>query len=206
MRDEKLVKDLKDTLSLLEDYLRLYWEGKEYHYQGVAVQLRKLCCDTQRGQDNSLLVQLYPEITFHPCNEPDSEWLKELREKIANPGKSRVIFASPVVFSTDSIGIASVVDEELKPIRLSEWLDEMIHYGTTLDGQSGEITIRSLIRSIADKVGAHADKNYDEVLNITGTTSSPGPAQEYEKTYIGLVTRLGEYVLRRVREHIKQIE
>jgi hypothetical protein len=203
MTESKAIDDLKATLNLLRDYIESYHQGKQYHYLGIAVQLRKLCCDTQRGAENSLLPKVLQGLTWHPIYESDSKWLNELRTRESDP-KARLILASPVVFSTGSPGVHSVVDETLSPISLSPWLDQVIYYGETIDGTCGEVTIRELIRSTADKEGAHSDEDYNDTLRVVRGAFTNSQFHGQEMIYISMLVRLGEYVLRRTAAYMKE--
>lgn len=51
----KTLSDLRDAQLILEDNIRLFHGGRRHAYKVVAAQLRILLCDTNRGEDNSIL-------------------------------------------------------------------------------------------------------------------------------------------------------
>lgn len=54
--------------------------------------------------------------------------------------------------------IQTLFDERKTPIPLKEWLEQGLF--------NINITIRQLIKSVADKEGVHSDKEYDQTLKF----------------------------------------
>jgi hypothetical protein len=66
--DKKTVRDLDAALSNLSGSLAAYFDGDPYTYLQVAVELRKLLCDTKRGDDNSLSLRMHHGMTLYPLS------------------------------------------------------------------------------------------------------------------------------------------
>ena len=78
--------------------------------------------------------------------------------------------------------ITELFDQKAEPIPLQDWLDQEFF--------SEKITIKELIRSVADKVSAHSDKDYNDTLELTRRIKLVG--EDVHKQHI---VAIGEYVL-----------
>lgn len=153
MNMEKIKKDFIASRNILKLNIKLYHEGHTDVYRVIASELRKLFCDGE----NSLASKLFSEIRLCQVR------LKEIRENLPEDG---IVFFMPasVRVSSDQTGknkakIIELFDTGSDLISLNEWLEQPLF--------NKKITIRELIKSIADKEGAHSDNHYGETLTIS---------------------------------------
>lgn len=145
-------EDIDASCSVMVSNIKNYYEENKHSYRAVAVELRKLLCDTNKGDDISLLKRLFPDFCLRPlCGSQD---------KI---DKYPVFYMSGIIYS-DGKGfskISQLINEDAPSLLIDEWLDQRMIDGTT--------TVRNFIRSVADKEGAHSNKKYNEILKKTKT-------------------------------------
>lgn len=186
MNYRKALDDLKESSEILELNIGLFYDGKTSAYRVIAVQLRLLLCDGNQ----SLVPRVFKNVRLHPLwggisKEQDAEW----KNKFGHSFKDGLVFQMPAMVEFDGKGGSKVIklfDERREPIELQEWLDQ--------DLFSKEITIRKLIRSVADKLAAHSDPEYGDTLNYTRTIKLVN--EDIHKQFI---VAIGEYVLRLIQ-------
>lgn len=170
MNQEKVLKDLFATRDILATSIEVYHEGQEAFYRTIAVQLRILLAD----KGNSLIPRLFPHFSLHP--------LRGDQKKI----DEHTVFYMPSRLNFDGKGgvnVEELFDESKGTIFLDQWLDQRLF--------NLNITIRELIKSVADKEGAHSDPEYNSTLNLTKkvmVANTPSDSLH--------VVAIGEYVLR----------
>lgn len=148
----KSLNDLEASFSVIVSNIRDYYTKNKHAYRPVAVELRKLLCDTSRGSDVSLLKRIFPDFRLKP--------LRGLQEKM---DKHTVLYIPGVIYS-DGKGVAKVfelINENAESLPIDAWLKQRVVDSST--------TMHDLIRSVADKEGAHSDKTYNGVLTKTKT-------------------------------------
>jgi len=146
----KSLHDLEASLAVISSNMTAYHAGNVHAYRPVAVELRKLLCDTQAKTDNSLIKRLFPDFRLRPLSG-DQNSIDE-HTALYIPGQ----------MSFDGRGgssLSQLFNESAPSLLLDEWLEQKLFDFTT--------TIRSFIRSVADKEGAHSDKSYNTVLRKT---------------------------------------
>ena len=114
--------------------------------------------------------------------EQDEEWKREFGHSLSNG----LVFQMPAMVNFNGRGgsrVEVLVDEKRAPIDLNEWLAQMLF--------SKEITIRQLIRSVANKVAVHSDEDYDKTLATTKSVKLVD-----EDIHIKFIVAIGEYILR----------
>lgn len=170
---DKALKDLKAALCIIDDSIDLFRQGRKYSYRVIAAELRLILCDTK-----PLIYKIFKNSAFHP--------LRGLlaNETIPNSQKKGLVLQIPSLISFDGIGnsrILSLFDEKRDPISIEEWLDQPLF--------NEYITIRKLIRSVADKEAVHSDKKYDDILLFTKSVKIID--EDLHEQYI---VAIGEYV------------
>jgi hypothetical protein len=177
----KLENDFKNSLKLLEHYLKEYRNGFFEIYIPIAVELRKLLCDK-----NALLVRKYPGIKLHRIRLSYDFQTK----RIATEG---LILMTPGSLSFYKNGIPNLrlnmMNDEIK-INISEWLDQPF--------MKADLSVRQIIKSIANKEAAHSDNSYNNEL-IYGKSIRYG---EYDSIYCNLVA-LANYLNEELKEKVK---
>ncbi len=199
-KQEKTVRDLHETVRILIDTIELCRAGRRHHYQTIAVQLRKLLCDKSRGEDQSLLFRVMPDLKFQAFPDIPSEARDLIDAGGTMPGKKLVTYC-PSVICSHIPGVYALIDEDTARISVRDWLEQLILCGDTTKGIFSTITVRQLIRSVADTIGAHSDLVYNPSLALGMETKTDGYA-EGEDIFISLTIALGEYVTGEITERL----
>src|SRR5690606_22640987 len=107
----------------------------------IAAELRKLVCDYQQGKDISLLPRCFPGMMLHPLvGSPD----------MIDEHTTLYIPCSMYFDSKGGSDIDFLFDETKKPMNIAGWLEQPLF--------RQDVTVKRLIRSVADKEAAHADE------------------------------------------------
>lgn len=146
----KSLHDLEASLAVISSNVSAYHAGNVHAYRPVAVELRKLLCDTQARTDNSLIKRLFPDFRLRPLS--GSQNLIDEHTVLYIPG--RISFDG-----RGSSNLSELFNESAPSLLMDEWLEQKLFDAAT--------TIRSFIRSVADKEGAHSDKSYNKILRKT---------------------------------------
>lgn len=146
----KSLKDLEASLAVISSNVTSYHAGNVHAYRPVAVELRKLLCDTRAKTDNSLLKRLSPDFRLRPLsgnqNRIDEYTVLYIPGQVSFNGRG-------------SGNLSQLFNESAPSLAWDEWLQQKLFDFTT--------TIKEFIRSVADKEGAHSDKSYNTVLRKT---------------------------------------
>ncbi|MBI5302474.1 MAG: hypothetical protein HY868_10075 [Chloroflexi bacterium] len=182
---KKAEDDLAATVQIMRTNLALYRQGEKQLYRVVAAQLRLLLCDGK----NSLLPRLFGGIHLHPMTGYARNKRLDLiwKEKFGKSFSDDIVFQQPfqVYVGEDGARITQLFNEQLTPIPLEEWLDQPIF--------KKWMTVRELIRSVADKESVHSDMAYNETLEFTRSSYLNGEVIHQE-----LLACMGEYILRMI--------
>ena len=146
----KSLRDLEASLAVVSSNVTAYYAGNIHAYRPMAVELRKLLCDTHAKTDNSLLKRLFPDFRLRPLsgnqNRIDEYTVLYIPGQMSFNGRG-------------SSSLSHLFNESAPSLSLDEWLQQKLFDFTT--------TIKDFIRSVADKEGAHSDKSYNRVLRKT---------------------------------------
>jgi len=146
----KSLHDFEASLAVISSNVKAYCAGNPHAYRPVAVELRKLLCDTQAGTDISLIKRLFPNLRLRPLSGNQ------------NRIDEHTVLYIPGRMSFDGRGgssLSELFNESAPSLPLDEWLQQkMFDFSTTM---------RDFIRSVADKEGAHSDKSYNAILGKT---------------------------------------
>jgi len=146
----KSLHDLEASLSVISANVAAYHAGNAHAYRPVAVEIRKLFCDTVGKSDNSLIKRLLPDFMLRPLagnqNKIDEHTTLYIPGQISFDGRG-------------GSSLGQLFNENAPSLILDEWLEQKLFDFTT--------TIRTFIRSVADKEGAHSDPAYNKVLRKT---------------------------------------
>jgi hypothetical protein len=178
----KAKDDLSAAVEILKANIILYRQGKSQLYRVVASQLRLLLCDGKQ----SLLPRLFNDIRLHPMTgyalnkKRDEVWKTRFGKTLSES----VLFQQPfqVYVGEGGVRITELFNERLEPIPLEEWLNQPIF--------KNWLTVRELIRSVADKEAVHSDSSYNDTLNFMLASTLNGKAIHQE-----LIICMGEYIL-----------
>jgi hypothetical protein len=142
-----LLEHLNASLQVIEIGTSAHYRGAEHAYRPVATELRKLLCDTQSGRDNSLVLRCFPQTHLHVV-AGGAAMIDELTTlyipgRISTGGAARV-------------ELDFMFDEAGPMLPLAQWTEQPL--------LNNRATVRSLIRSVADKESAHADASPNDTL------------------------------------------
>lgn len=180
MNKRKILKDLDASLEQLEIHIEQFYLGKSSMYRSVATQLRVLV-----SKHDSIIKKIFKISAFHPIK--GSTINSELRKNL--------VFQSPatIQFINGKPKILNLFDEKVKPIPLTEWLNQPL--------LSNKITIGELISSVADKESVHSDDEYNETLSFVNQTKLG--VDDLHPHYI---VAIGEYVLKSLKHIRKELK
>jgi hypothetical protein len=161
--------------------LDLHYGGAYETYRVVAVELRKLLCDTNYGKDISLLPRVFPDLKllrlevaaiFDRRPEISSIHMHYTPTRLAYP----VGELPPFGLQFDETGVK---------LGISDWVNQPFF--------SREITMKELIKSVADMEAAHSEEEYKGNLRLMRKF-------RYNDVESQVVTMLsiGEYLLRTI--------
>ena len=141
-------EDFRASKIILRENLRLFAEGTRDVYRVIAVELRKLMCD----RPQPLLMRIFREVNLHKLHLTG---LLEQRPSLADgldayiPGRLPRDANGQAVFTL-------LFDKSMQQLPLNEWVQQPCF--------NPVITVQDVIKSIADKEGAHADPAYNDTL------------------------------------------
>jgi hypothetical protein len=146
---KKQEEDFKNSIQLLKSYLDSYEGGNVLMYLPMAVELRKLLCEKQ---GKPLMEQVIPDVELYKLHST------ELFGNNPNPlvGLQNFMPGRLVFYEGKLPTFNLLFSQKQEKIELNPWVDQMFF-------KEG-ISIRELIKSVADKEAAHADKNYNDTL------------------------------------------
>ena len=181
MVSPKDVEDLRASRNIMAANIEMFHAGHGDLYRVVAVELRKLLCDGQ----STLLPRIFPELALAPIR---GALPAELKKQLDASGFVLNISSLIQFDGRGGSRILEMFDESLPPMPLGEWLAQ--------DVFTSQITIEKLIRSVADKEGAHSDKEYNETLRMTRSIriSDKGVHEQH-------LIAIGEFLLKVLAVH-----
>jgi len=180
----------KDCFRIIDSCLSCYYHGESHMYKPLATQLRMLLCDSDRGEDKSLLHRLFPDIRLLAFRR--IEWQRAPESPLAfamEPFK--------IVKKKNDLEIADWdMADPPRRLGLPEWREQVVTYHPT------ELRIVDIIRCVADKDGgAHYD---DKAGHNLAAMRRSGPTEL--KLNVLFLIATGRYVQRLGRQMIEDWE
>ena len=170
----KSLRDLDAAISNISRSLQAYYAGDPYAYLPVAVELRKLLCEQKPERDESLVLRDNPRFALHPL----------ARSSLPIDGPNVFLFRGPIRLDGRYSGSLGPLFDEAQPVMpLDVWRQQLV---------SQDITIRDLIKSVADKEAAHSDKNGNATLGLLQSVRYGGGAGADAEH----IASIGHYILR----------
>lgn len=162
-----------ECFKVIETCLRSFYFGEIHMYRPLSAQLRMLLCDTNRRKDNSLITRLFKSLQLTPLKEiiyrehgtfgEDVSWVNMIRADSDNPDVSPKLALMPFEITVFSNGFEIgdlLLEKDGELLSISDWLDQNITIHPV------PITIRSLIKTVADRGGgAHVHHTEDQLLD-----------------------------------------
>jgi hypothetical protein len=147
----KTTDDFRASLAILKANLDLFSQGARDVYRVIAVELRKLLCD----RPQPLLLRVFREVPLHKLH------LTGLLERCPSlaVGLENYIPGSLTCDANGRAVFELLFDTSEARMPLADWVQQPCFNKT--------ITVHELIRSVADKEGAHADPDYNATLQHT---------------------------------------
>ena len=167
--DNALAAHLNASLQVIGVNVNAYYGGALHTYRPVAAELRKLLCDTQSRKDISLLPQCFPGMQLDPL--VGSQSMIDEHTVLYIPGR----------MSFDGTGgsdMQMLFNESGPMLTVADWLEQRLF--------SYNMTLKEFIRSVADKEGAHADKELNDTLRLTKSVLFPGDESLAAKAIIAI--------------------
>jgi hypothetical protein len=160
------------ALSNLCNNLSVYYKGDPYAYLPVAGELRKLTCDTKRGRDSSLVLRIDPHIRFNALRAEQRHF------------DEKTIFLLPatIAMGRRNHGKVSNLFNFRKELPLEAWRNQAL--------LNSAITIRDLIRSVADKEAQHSDPQLNDTLKLSKSIHLGGTARVDSE----FIAAIGHYI------------
>ena len=197
MPNPKSIKDFADCVNNLRTSVNLASSGDISAYKIVATQLRVLLCDSKDGKESPLLLKIFQSVKLHPLRNTmlsNDDETKKWREGFGPDFNWNNMFIIPAMmeFNGEKANIIEFFDENLPPIDLKEWLDQPLF--------TNEISIKELIKSIADKEAAHSDNDYGKTLSTTNQVKIAG-----KNSHQLFIVAIGKYILEKTINAINNI-
>jgi hypothetical protein len=151
MDQRKTAADFLASVDVLNANLDLFHRQIRQVYRPLATELRKLLCDKP---DRTLLPRVFEDVRLHKLASTE-------RLERSPVWRDATFFSSGTLLVTREVTrytLEFAASREQMP--LDVWLQQPI--------MSPQMTIRDLIRSVADKEGAHSDPAPNDVLKFTG--------------------------------------
>ena len=146
---EKQEEDFENSIQLLKSYLESYEAGNALVYLPMAVELRKLLCETH---GKPLMEVVIPDIEFYKLHSTELFGNNPgLLVGLQNFMPGRLSYSGRTLPTFNLL-----FSKKQEKMKLEPWIDQMFF-------KEG-ISIRELIKSVADKEAAHADKKYNDTL------------------------------------------
>jgi hypothetical protein len=172
--------DFQASINMLQAALGMYEAGLKDGYRVVATELRKLLC-----AKNPLLPRVRPDFKLHKLHWTELlEGCPSLADGMAfmTPGRLSISRATGTYHFELMFGKSG---ELMEP---EEWVRQPF--------LSPSITIWELIKSVADKEGAHSDPDYNDTL-----VQAKIVKYVEADSHIPAIVALGDYLMKCLQEH-----
>lgn len=183
----KTIEDFVASMLILEENVERFQEGFKPSYRVLATELRKLLCDRNQGKNISLLPRIDADLKYHKLQITKViENLRSLPEGL--PAGFAVALPGRLYVTEKHRRFKLLFAEPHEMMKLEPWLDQ--HFLGPVD--SG-LSIRSFIKAIADKEGAHSDSEYGESLEATKQIKY-AEDDSRQHCIVGIATYLVEWI------------
>jgi hypothetical protein len=182
----KTKEDFRASKAILKANLDLFEGGARDVYRVIAVELRKLMCD----RPQPLLLRVFREVPLHKLYLTE---LLDLSPSLAAGLDNHI--PGRLTCDTDGRAVFRLLFAKSKArLPLKEWIQQPCF--------NPKITIYDLIKSVADKQGAHADPDYNETLRHARLWRLIDD-ESHTMVVCGIATYLLEYL---EREKLEKLE
>jgi hypothetical protein len=170
----KSEQDFLASIRVLEGALRLYYSGLKDAYRVVATELRKVLCDR-----DPLLPRVRPGFRLHKLS-----WTEILEECPSLADGLANIMPGQLMMSDDGSSRFELTFAKSGTLMVpKDWVRQPF--------LSPSVTVWELIKSVADKEGAHSDPNFNPAL-----IEAKLVRYVRDESHIPATLALGEYLFR----------
>jgi hypothetical protein len=170
--------DFQASVVVLQEALRMYDSGERDAYRLIATELRKLLCDR-----DPLLPRVRPGLKLHKLH-----WTQVLEGCPSLAEGLEVMMPGQLTVSRDgTYDFELVFAQPTALVGPTEWVGQPF--------LSPSITVWELIKSVADKEGAHSDRDYNETL-----VRAKMVKYVRDDSHIPAVVALGRYLTKWLRD------
>lgn len=174
--------DFRASLRILAKAVNDYFAGFEDGYRTVAVQLRLLLCD-----GNPLLPRVRPDLELHKLYWTEVlEGMPSLAENLA------VLMPGQLTVSSGGLSYFELIFAKSGFLPVNQWVEQPFF--------SPNITVRELIKSVADKEAAHSDPGFNDTLLEAKIVK-----YVQVESHIPGIIAIGQYLLRWLADAAKPV-
>ena len=188
-----LKSQLRETLSVVDTCLQCIYQKESHMYRVLAAQLRLLLCDRNRGQDNSLIQAVYPDLEVSPVRSIGWSSTQAGAVRLQSESGAAQIGQMPIVIKSYSNGlvVADLSLDGTATIPIARWSAQQLTFHPEI------MTISDVIRTVADKGGgAHVDRNSSRQLQLMYASTPSG--RTYAELFIIAISRFAQRLLERI--------
>jgi len=173
----KSEEDFQASIRVLQGALAMYDSGTTDAYRVIATELRKLLCDK-----NPLLPRVRPEFMLHKLH-----WTELLERCPSLAVGLELIMPGELTVSKGMYHFELMFGKSNALMKPKDWVKQPL--------LSPSITIWELIKSVADKEGAHSDPDYNETL-----VQAKMVKYVRDDSHIPSIVALGDYLVKWLRD------
>jgi len=170
--------DFQAVCRILGSNVSRFWSGEKDCYRVVASQLRILLCDR-----DALLPRVRPGFKLHKLH-----WTQVLENCPSLAQRMEMMMPEKLHSTQDGCShfqLTFATSKEMLPV--SDWVQQPFGHP--------EVTVWEFIRSVADKEGAHSDRNFNETLVRAKLVK-----YVEDESHLPCTAAIGEYLVRWLRD------
>jgi len=180
---EKVAADFLATVTVLEANIGLFHGGVRDVYRVVATELRKLLCDGK----STLLPRVFVDMRLHKFH-----WTHILEKTPSLAEGLQILLPGHLEITNGKAHFRLLFAPTQEQIDLEAWLEQPL--------LGPDLSVRELIRSVADKEGAHADPRYNDALARAKCVRYAA-----DESHLHCIVGIAEYLLAFMRREPLQV-
>lgn len=175
--------DFRASLRILAKAVNDYFAGFEDAYRTVAVQLRLLLCDK-----NPLLARVRPNLELHKLH-----WTAVFEEMPSLAEGVTFLMPGEITVSGGELSYFELLFAKSGLMPINKWVEQPFF--------SPHVTVRELIKSVADKEAVHSDQDFNDTLLEAKIVK-----YVQVESHIPGIIGIGQYLVRRIADVGKPAE
>jgi len=180
---EKTATDFLATVTVLEANIELFHGGVRELYRVVATELRKLLCDGK----STLLSRVFIDMRLHKLH-----WTHILEQSPSLAEGLQILLPGRLEVTNGKPHFNLLFAPTQEQMALEAWLEQPL--------LGPDLSVRELIRSVADKEGAHSDPRYNEAL-----AEAKRVKYVADESHLHCIVGIAEYLLAFMRREPLQV-